>query len=75
MSGNPYISGTSETQFWWFNRDVTYGSFVFQDNKLCGSHGNTQLSSRTAMELWDIQYKDTALDDFEQVGGNVLFCS
>ena len=74
-SGNPYAVGPTPTQFWWFNRDVTYGSFVFQDNKLCGSHGNTQLSSRTAMELWDIQYKDTVLDDFEQVGGNVLFCS
>jgi len=66
-SGNPYVVGPTPTQLWWFNRDVTYGSFVFQGDELCGKHVTTDLSSRTKMELWDAQYKDTSVASFVQV--------
>ena len=71
-SGNPYAVGPTPTQFWWFNRDVTYGTFVFQGDELCGIIDNTNTDSRTKMELWDGVYKDTPLSNFVQVSSEVF---
>ena len=79
----PVIIGNSDTQFWYFNKDVPFdltptcltapspctesASFVFEGDKVCAIISEENVESKTKFELWDAQYLDMPLGEFVEV--------
>ena len=58
----PVIIGT-----WWFNRDVNFGSFAFEDGAVVAAIDSTDPSSRTKFELWEQRLLGMPLGEFNEV--------
>jgi hypothetical protein len=77
-------NGPSFIEPWWFNRDVTDSSFVFEEGKVCAGISSNAEASKTSMELWDQDFLGEPLDRFREfkvdyeivepgAGGSVAF--
>lgn len=51
---------------WWFNRDVNFGSFAFENGAVVAAIDSTDSSSRTKFDLWEQRLIGMPLGEFNE---------